>query len=343
MMQAKELFALDGSFKLLKGNLPEQVSGISNTRNIKPNSFSFVKTKQYLNEYNTESLQDKSAGVLFEESFWNQYQDFILTHPVYEQASWCASVKNVGHAMCLFSKPFYDHLFADLNYFVDGRQMGTAQVDPTARIAQGVFIGDNVVIEADVIIHPGVTILPQSKIGRGTILFPNTTIYPYVSIGQNCRIHAQVSIGADGFGYNFIDGKHMKIWHFSGVTIGDDVEIGASSTVDSGAFEPTYVGNGTKIDNGVQVGHNAWLGDHCVVCGQVAIAGSTVMEDYVVLGGRVGISPNATLGKGSQLAANTIVSENARWPAGSVLGGSPAVLLKDWMKYQAKLRLLTKK
>lgn len=343
MIASATLFEMDTTFELIKGNVSLEICGISNTRNLKDGSFVFLKSKNYLVELNVENISEKSVGLIFEKKFFEEQKAFILEHVAFKSAKWCASVANVGYAMCLFSKPFYDQKFNDLNYFVDGRQMGTADVHPNADIAQGVFIGTDVVIEENVTIHPGVTIMPKVKIGKGTIIFPNVTIYPYVNIGDNCRIHSCSVIGADGFGYNFINGKHMKVWHFNGVTIKDDVEIGASSTVDGGAFEPTYIGPGTKIDNGVQVGHNCHIGDNCVICGQVAVAGSCVLEDYVVIGGRAGLSPNVFLGKGSQVAANAIVSENARWPAGSILGGTPAILLKDWMKYQAKLRLITKK
>lgn len=343
-MLVSELSKLDDSFKVLNGDPNTSITGISHSEFPLSNSFIFIKTKKYLNALNNRHGEENSfkSGLVIEESFFNSL-DKDAQKSLSSRFVWSATVKDVNQAMCSYSKPFYDEKFSDLNLYLDGRQSGKCDIDPNAEIAQNVFIGENVTIAKNVKIASGVVIMPEVEIGEGTIIYPNTTLYPYTKIGRNCRLHANVSIGADGFGFNFFNGKHNKVWHFSGVEIGDDVEIGSASTVDCGAFLPTRVGTGTKIDNGVQIGHNAQIGQHCVICGQVAIAGSVFMEDFVVMGGRAGSAPNTRIGKGAQLAAMTALSENTVVAPGEVLAGYPARPLKEWLVTQVEIRKLGKK
>lgn len=237
------------------------------------------------------------------------------------------------------SRCFYNVLNRDLNDFVDGRQMGTASIHPTALIAQNVFIGEDVKIAANVVIHPGCVILSKSSIGEGTILYPNVSVYRFVAIGKNCRIHAGCIIGADGFGYHFHQGHHLKIWHLAGVNIENDVEIGANSCVDRGAFKATLIGEGSKIDNQVQVGHNCQIGKKVILCGQVGVAGSTTLEDYVVVGGGAGIGPDLVISKGSQIAG--MAGVNGYLPPQSKVAGHPARPVHEWLKGLALVRKLT--
>lgn len=342
-MQVLNLKELDNSFELLFGDATHTLSGISHSDAPRKGSFCFIKNKKFLENLGRD-LQEKDfseVGLVLEASFAEK--DLELVKGLSTQFLWIGKVKNVAEAMCFFSKPFYDQKYNNLNYYVDGRQMGSAEVSPEADIAQNAFIGANCKIEAGVKIFPNVVIMPEVEIGEGTILYPGVVVYPYTKIGKNCRIHAASVIGADGFGYNFIQGAHQKIWHFSGVVIENDVEIGASSTVDCGAFTPTKIGRGTKIDNGVQVGHNAQLGKHVVLCGQVGIAGSARLDDYVVVGGNAGIGPGAQIGRGTMVAGRTGVPDNAIWEAGSKIGGFPAQPLNEWLREKAAIRKLTKK
>jgi UDP-3-O-[3-hydroxymyristoyl] glucosamine N-acyltransferase len=235
-MKISELKTLDPSFSLISGDADTSIQGISHSEFPKPNTFIFMKSKGYLNAFYkvNENKKFPESGVIFEKKFYESLgenqKDFSNIF------SWVAIIDDVAHGMCVFSKPFYDEKFNQLNCYLDGRQDGTCEVDPNAEIAQNVFLGSNVTIAKNVKIYPGVVIMPEVTIGEGTVIFPNTTIYPYTSIGKNCRIHGNVTIGADGFGYHFEDGEHKKIWHFSGVNIGDNVEVGATSTIDAGAF-----------------------------------------------------------------------------------------------------------
>lgn len=247
---------------------------------------------------------------------------------------WCSAKPLIS--MSKLSAPFYERKVRGLNSWHDGRQSGEAQVDPTSLIAQGVFLGENVKIGANVRIHAGVVISSHCEIGEGSEIYPNVTIYPFTKIGKHVRLHGGSTIGADGFGYNFDAGVHHKVWHFGGVVLGDHVEIGANSCVDSGTFSPTLIGAGSKLDNHVQIGHNCQLGHGVIVCGHVALGGSTKLGDFTVVGGKAGFGNGLTLGKACQVAGGALV--NCDWPDGSVVAGHPARPLKEWLKGVAWLR-----
>jgi UDP-3-O-[3-hydroxymyristoyl] glucosamine N-acyltransferase len=152
---------------------------------------------------------------------------------------------------------------------------------------------------------------------------PGVRIYPGSQIGQRVRLHANVVIGSDGFGYELVDGRHEKVPQIGQVLIEDDVEIGAGSTIDRARFGRTVIGEGTKIDNLVQVGHNVIIGKHCILCAQVGICGSVTIEDYVVLGGQVGVAGHLTVGRGVKAGGQAGIPGNV--PAGSYVNGSPAL------------------
>jgi UDP-3-O-[3-hydroxymyristoyl] glucosamine N-acyltransferase len=340
-----KLKEIDKSLDTLFGDAESfDLSGIANAQMPEDNKFIFVKSKRFMSNIGRLSKLDeyKKSGIVLEIKFYESIKDseeFLNLKKIF---AWGATVADVNHAMCSLSQPFYDQLFGDLNYYVDGRQMGSAQVDVNTQIAQNAFIGCNTKIGAGSIIMPGAVIMPEVEIGENTTIFPNVTIYPYSKIGNNCRIHASTVIGGDGFGYNFINGEHVKIWHLAGVIIEDDVEIGGATMVDAGAFMPTKVGKGTKLDNFCQISHNAQVGPHNVFAGQAGIAGSGETAEYCAFGAGSGLAPGARLGKGCQLAAHSIVSENSIISEGMVLGGHPARPLKEWLKSQAKLRQLIK-
>jgi len=202
-------------------------------------------------------------------------------------------------------------------------------------------------LEAGVIVDPCAVVGPGAEIGAGSVIAANAVIGPSVRIGRDCSIGAGASlshaivgdrvivhpgcrIGQDGFGFIMGPGGHRKVPQIGRVIIQDDVEIGANTTVDRGAFRDTVIGEGTKIDNLVQIAHNVSIGRHCVIVSQSGIAGSATIEDYVVLGARVGVIDHATIGEGAQLAATSSV--HADVPAGARWGGTPAKPLKAWFK-----------
>lgn len=329
--------------QIVKGAAQFKINGICKPGELKKAHLCFVKSKLFWNEFQSNALEFSAISTLtlvLEESFKQSLEESGSDEDkkVLETIGAIIAVPSVDESMCYYSKPFYDlHIKPD-QLFESGRERHRADIDNSAHIANDVFIGCGVKIAAGVQIMSGAKIMANSKIGKNTIIYPNAVIYPKVEIGNNCRIHSHATIGADGFGYNFINGKHIKIWHFGGVKIGNDVEVGANSCIDGGTFQPTIVSDGCKLDNHVQVGHNVFLGKHVVLCGHVAIGGSTKLEDYCVLGGKAGAGPGIHLGAGCQLAGGTLAHKN--WPAGSKLGGYPAIEMKQWVRSVAKFKTL---
>ena len=165
--------------------------------------------------------------------------------------------------------------------------------------------------------------MPGCKIGRDCQLFPGVVLYPGTILGDRVILHSNVVLGANGFGYRFAEGRHQPASQLGWVEIGDDVEIGANTTIDRGTYGATTVGCGTKIDNLVQIGHNCRIGKHNLICAHVGIAGSSSTGDYVVLAGQVGVRDHTHIGDRAQIAAQAGVASDVA--AGEVMLGSPAI------------------
>lgn len=343
-MRLSSFIDFDSSIKLIQNpEWPEEILAISALGTLTPKSMVFLKNAKFVQKL-VDSLDEAielKVGAIIDEKFFGlmnaELKESLTKLP------WLATSANIPLSLTTLSKPFYDKKMKGLNSQVDGRQMGTTSIDPSARVAQNVFIGENVKIGPGVEIFPGAVILSHVEIGDNTYIGSNVTIHPFSTIGKNCRIHSGSVIGSDGFGYTFHEGKHKKIWHMGGVVIQDDVELGSNCSVDMGTFSPTIIGEGTRIDNLVQIAHNCRIGRGCIICGQAGVAGSAILEDYVVLGGRAAIGPDSLIGMGSQVAGGAKVNEGAIWPAGSKLGGHPAKDLKEWMRGVAYLRNMSLK
>lgn len=210
-----------------------------------------------------------------------------------------------------------------------------AMIHPSARVEQGATI------------DPGAVIGPGAEIGAGTVIAPTAVIGPGVRVGRDCAIGAGASlthalvgdrviihpgcrIGQDGFGFVMGPGGHQKVPQLRRVIIQDDVEIGAGTTIDRGGIRDTIIGEGTKIDNLVQIGHNVVIGRHCVIVAQTGISGSATLQDFVVLGARVGVNNHVTIGEGAQIAAVSAVHGDV--PPGAKWGGTPAKPARLWFR-----------
>ena len=217
----------------------------------------------------------------------------------------------------------------------------TAEIDPTACIGLGVTIGPRTVVSAGVVLQSGVVLGSDVKIGPNTEIRANSVIQARTVIGAQCLIHPGVVIGSDGFGYrpDPSGAGVIKIPHVGNVDIGDDVEIGANSTIDRGKFGPTRIGSGTKIDNLVQIGHNCTIGRACIICGCAGIGGSVVLGDGVMVGCGVGIRDNLKIGPGTQIAAMSGVMGDV--PAGEIWFGFPAKPSKRAMRTIAAMDRLS--
>lgn len=226
----------------------------------------------------------------------------------------------------------------------------SAGIHPSAVIGEGVTLGEGVSIQPHVVIEAG------ASIGAGTVLGAGTYVGHEARVGSQCQIAARVTIGArclvgdrvilhsgvvlgsDGFGFEFSGGKHVKIPQVGIVQVGDDVEIGANTTVDRARFGRTLIGSGTKIDNLVQIAHNVQIGKHCIICAQAGVSGSTRLGDYAVLGGQVGTVGHIEIGQGAQVGAQSGVSKNV--PPGEIWFGYPAMPIKETKAQLARIALL---
>ena len=219
----------------------------------------------------------------------------------------------------------------------DGRHHATAIVDESAEVGENVTLAANVVIEAGAKIGSSCWIGPGCVIGAGTILggncrlYANVSLYHSVVLGNRVIIHSGAVIGADGFGFEPSVGELVKIPQIYGVVIGDDVEIGAGTTIDRGALNSTEVGNGSKLDNQVQVGHGTRIGEGTAISGCTAVAGSTTIGNYCLIGGAVGIIDNLTIADRVEVTAKSLVSQSIT-KSGRYSSGTGLMASNEWKR-----------
>jgi len=251
-----------------------------------------------------------------------------------------------GTAALLTSEPYRSFALALNLFYPDASRPKVAGAGAT------ISIDATAQLEAGVVVEPGAVIGPQAHIGQGTRVAAGAVVGYRVAIGRDCYIgpqstvthalvgdrvtlHAGVRIGQDGFGYAMGRQGHLKVAQIGRVVIQDDVEIGANSTIDRGALKDTVIGEGSKIDNLVQIGHNVIIGRHCVIVAQTGISGSTELGDFVVMGGQSGTAGHIKLGSGAQIAGTAHPIKDV--PAGGRIGGTPGRPLKQWAREVAVL------
>ncbi len=295
------------------GNEAAQAENFCSIKDPKENGLSYITSSKY-----QDYLQNTKCS--------------IIIAPIDEE------IPTVSTTLILVKNPTY--VFANLlKEWVDKNDT------KSKKISQKAFISDSAKIGKDVCIEDGVVINENVEIGDGTQIMANTVIHKNSKIGANCKIysnvsimedifignnvilHAGVVIGSDGFGFLFDNGVHMKIPQIGTVIINDNVEIGANSTVDRATIGKTVIGEGTKIDNLVQIAHNVEVGKHCIICAQVGIAGSTTIGDYVTLAGQAGITGHVTIGNQATVAAQAGVTKNVK--PKEIVSGYPAMPHKE--------------
>jgi UDP-3-O-[3-hydroxymyristoyl] glucosamine N-acyltransferase len=208
------------------------------------------------------------------------------------------------------------------------------------QIADNAFIGNDTIIGNDSIIMAGVVIGNNVQIGSNTIIYPNVSIYDDCIIGDNCFIHSNATIGADGFGFaTSKKGKHYKIHHLGNVKIGNDVEIGANTTIDRAALNSTKIGSYTKLDNTIQIGHNTTIGESCKFAAHTAIAGSVTIGNYVLIGAMSGIGGHISICDYAVVSARTGIIKSIT--LAKQYTGFPAKEHKKWLRHEAKLSKIT--
>lgn len=217
----------------------------------------------------------------------------------------------------------------------------TAIVAATANVAPSAYVGPYVVIEDEVTVGDGAIVEAFCFLGRGSHLgencrlHPRVTLYAGARLGDRVEIHSGVVIGADGFGYVFGEGRQWKFPQVGNVEIGDDVEIGANTTLDRGSLETTQIGNGVKIDNLVQVAHNVRIGEHSVLAAQAGVSGSSRLGKHVIVGGQVGIADHCTLKDGAIAGAQAGIPTGKTIHGGQVVWGTPARSLEKFKRQYA--------
>jgi UDP-3-O-[3-hydroxymyristoyl] glucosamine N-acyltransferase len=228
----------------------------------------------------------------------------------------------------------------------------------TEGVSSGASVHPSALLERDVTVDPFAVIGPSANIGSGTLIGAHAVIGPGVRIGSGCAIganctvthahigdrviiHSGCDIGQDGFGYLLNAGGHIKVPQVGRVIIHDDVEIGSGTRIDRGGIRDTVIGEGTKIDNLCQIGHNCIVGRHCIIVAQSGLSGSVTLEDFVVLGPRTGIIPHITVGKGAITASRSTIYQNI--PAGEFWGGFPAKPKRQWLREVVALQRLAER
>ena len=304
-----------------------QVSDVRPLDAAGPEHLSFVDNKKYI------------------PAFTNSKAGACIAHPS------LASKAPPGMRLLLSPDPYRSYAKAAAAFYPTPRPLpgiaSSASVDPSARLAPSVRVDAGAVIGSGVEIGERCWIGPNAVIGAGVVLGEDCIVgalasLSHVVVGCRVRLYPGVCIGQDGFGFAMGAEGHLKVPQLGRVLIGDDVEIGANTTIDRGAGPDTIIGAGSKIDNLVQIGHNVHLGRGCVIVSQVGISGSTHLGDFVVAAGQAGITGHLTIGSGARIAAQSGVMRDVE--PGSQIGGSPAVPFQDWLRQVAALaRLIRKK
>ena len=248
-------------------------------------------------------------------------------------------VDDVGEAMIKLLSIFFEPPYSrDVGVSPQAFVSSGAVLEEGAVVYPFAFVDDGAVIGRRAVVMPYVYVGKRARIGAGAVLFPSVVVYPEVEIGDGTIVHAGAVLGADGFGYMEREGRRVKIPQVGGVKVGRDVEIGANTCVDRATMGFTQIGDGTKLDNLVQVGHNVKIGQNCAFAGQVGISGSVQVGDGVLMGGQAGVADHARVGNRAILTAKAGVMGGV--PDGAVVTGTPAMPHANWKKVQVFINKL---
>lgn len=294
-----------------RGATSEVIRGIAALSEAQPGDLSFLGNSKYKAHVGSTRasvvlLPADHPGLPPDNQLW-----LLVENPSVSLAKVCARLEQQ-----LWPRPA-PGIHPSASVAAGARIDATATVGPLCVIESGARVGPRSHLQAQVFVGR------DAEVGEDCWLMPGVVLAAECSLGRRVRLQPGVIVGSDGFGYEFVQGRHEKVPQVGTVQIGDDVEIGANSTVDRARFGVTRVGEGTKIDNLVQVGHNVRIGRHCLLCAQVGIAGSSILEDYVVLGGQAGVGGHVTLGKGTKAGGRAGISTDLA--AGSFVNGNPAI------------------
>ncbi len=300
-----------------------EITGLATLKGAGPGQLSFLSNPIYAEQL----VSSRASAILIEEKFIES----------------CPGNKLIS------ASPYV--AFAKATQFFDNSPKNpagihaSACVDETAVLGKNVSIGANAVIEADarladnVVVGAGCYVGEAAVLGESCRLHSNVTLYHRITLGLNVEIHSGSVVGADGFGFAFDGTKSVKIHQLGSVVIGDDVEIGAGTTIDRGALENTEIHNGVKIDNQVQIAHNCKIGAHSIICGCVAIAGSVTVGRYCIMGGASGAVGHISIADKVQVSAMSLVSQSIT-EAGKYSSGTIQMKTAQWKRNALRFQQL---
>lgn len=321
-MKLAELAALTGA-RIEDAFANLEVNGAAGLDEAKPGHVTFLANPRYTPRVNSTSA---SAVYVSEEALIDRDIPLLRARDPYLAYT---------RALILF------HPAEEIEPFIHP----TAFIDPTARLAGGVYVGANsaigrhVEIEQGVRIYPQVTVYDHVRIGKSSVIHSGVAIREHSQIGERVVIHNNAVIGCDGFGFAKDEENHwLKIPQTGRVVVEDDVEIGAGTTIDRASVGETRIGRGTKIDNLVQIGHSCTVGEDSLLCAQVGLAGSSHIGNRVVLAGQAGVAGHLTIGDDAVLTAKSATSHDV--PNGKMISGIPAFDNREWLRSTAAFRRL---
>jgi UDP-3-O-[3-hydroxymyristoyl] glucosamine N-acyltransferase len=301
------------------------ITGVGTLKEAKPGELSFIGSDAFAQDL----ARTKASAVIVRRSLKSLPESSVVTFLVDDADLGIAAV------LPLFASPVpRPPVGRDPLCRVDP----TAQLDSSVAVGPFVIIGARAAIGAGTILHAGVTIGDDVVIGKQCEIFPQVVIRERITIGDRVIIHAGSVLGTDGFGYRWDGRQHAKIPHVGTVIIEDDVEIGSCVCIDRAKFSATRIGHGTKIDNLVQIAHNCVVGPHCLIVGQVGLAGSAQLGTGVVLGGQAAVRDHVTIGDGAMAAACAAIANDIE--PGSIVSGMPALPHRQSLREQAAMRRL---
>jgi UDP-3-O-[3-hydroxymyristoyl] glucosamine N-acyltransferase len=326
-----EIVELTGADPISGSVSDRRITGVAALDRAAPSDLAFLESAKYLDQL----TRTRAGACLLAERFAQRAPAGLIV----------LRTREPYRAFVQVARTLFPDSLRPSSLFYAAGVSSSAFVHPSARLEPGVsidpaaVIGPGAEIGAGTLIGAAAVIGPSVRIGRDCAVGPGATIV-HALLGDRVIIHAGCRIGQDGFGYVMGPGGHLKVPQLRRVIIQDNVEIGANTTIDRGGLSDTVIGEGTKIDNLVQIGHNVRIGRHCIIVAQTGISGSAVLEDYAVLGGQVGLADHVTIGTGAMIAAQSGVIGDV--PAGARWGGYPAGPAREWLRATALLRRMLK-
>lgn len=306
--------------ELIQGDPNGIVTGLNSIMEAQPGEVTFLGNARYLSSLKTT----KATAILISPDFNEVMNGVALIKVANPTLAFSSVIRHFGPPTRAFVPGVHPTAVVAASALFDPLKVS---IGPGAVVEDNVQIGDGTLIQA------GVFLGHSARIGCDCVIHPNATIRERCILGNRVIIHSGSAIGADGFGYEFSKGRHQKIDQVGIVQIDDDVEIGSCTTIDRARFGRTWIGEGTKIDNLVQVGHNVVLGKHCVIVSLVALAGSTRFGDYVTIAGQVGVGGHLEIASQVTLLARSGVTKNITEPGAYM--GFPAKPMMEARRLQA--------